>query len=122
MTAAATQGIATRGYAVENKDAEFAPFEFARREVVSEQFVAVVDKRAFGLVTKSDGRRTLIEFPWMTAKVITAIHWEALRLWRKGVPIQPFPQPDDRHRREDNTDGISRFLGRAGRLARVRGH
>lgn len=33
MTAAATQGIATRGYAVEDKDAKFAPFEFARREV-----------------------------------------------------------------------------------------
>jgi uncharacterized zinc-type alcohol dehydrogenase-like protein len=33
MTAAATQGIATRGFAVESKDAKFAPFEFARREV-----------------------------------------------------------------------------------------
>ncbi len=33
MTAAATQGIETRGYAVESKDAKFAPFEFARREV-----------------------------------------------------------------------------------------
>lgn len=33
MTAAATQGIATRGYAVENKEAKFTPFEFARREV-----------------------------------------------------------------------------------------
>jgi len=33
MTAAATQGIATRGYAVESKDANFTPFEFARREV-----------------------------------------------------------------------------------------
>jgi uncharacterized zinc-type alcohol dehydrogenase-like protein len=33
MTAPATQGIATRGFAVENKDAKFAPFEFARREV-----------------------------------------------------------------------------------------
>ncbi len=33
MTAAAPQGIATRGYAVESKDAKFTPFEFARREV-----------------------------------------------------------------------------------------
>jgi uncharacterized zinc-type alcohol dehydrogenase-like protein len=33
MTAAATQGIATRGFAVENATAKFAPFEFARREV-----------------------------------------------------------------------------------------
>ena len=33
MTAAATQGIATRGFAVSDKDAKFEPFEFARREV-----------------------------------------------------------------------------------------
>lgn len=33
MTAAATPGIATRGFAVADKDAKFAPFEFARREV-----------------------------------------------------------------------------------------
>lgn len=33
MTAAATQGIATRGFAVSGKDARFEPFEFARREV-----------------------------------------------------------------------------------------
>ena len=33
MTAAATQGIATRGFAVSGKDATFEPFEFARREV-----------------------------------------------------------------------------------------
>jgi uncharacterized zinc-type alcohol dehydrogenase-like protein len=33
MTAAATQGIATRGFAVENATAKFTPFEFARREV-----------------------------------------------------------------------------------------
>src|SRR6187551_1086007 len=33
MTAAATQGIATRGFAVESKDSKFTPFEFARREV-----------------------------------------------------------------------------------------
>jgi len=33
MTATATHGIATRGFAVTAKDAKFAPFEFARREV-----------------------------------------------------------------------------------------
>ncbi|HEX6278494.1 MAG TPA: NAD(P)-dependent alcohol dehydrogenase [Pyrinomonadaceae bacterium] len=33
MTAAASQGVATRGYAVENATAKFTPFEFARREV-----------------------------------------------------------------------------------------
>jgi len=29
----------------------------------------------------------LIGFPWMSVKVIAAIHWEALRLWLKGVPV-----------------------------------
>jgi uncharacterized protein len=37
-------------------------------------------------------RSALVRFPWMTAKVIAAIHWEALRLWIKGVPVMPFPQ------------------------------
>lgn len=33
----------------------------------------------------------LARFPWATAKVIGGIHWEALRLWLKGVPL--FPRP-----------------------------
>lgn len=34
----------------------------------------------------------LARHPWMTAKVIGAIHWQALRLWLKGVPV--FTHPD----------------------------
>ena len=30
--------------------------------------------------------RVLLRWPLMTAHVIGAIHWEALRLWRKGLP------------------------------------
>ena len=37
-------------------------------------------------------RSALARFPWMTAKVIAAIHWEALRLRLKGLPVMPFPQ------------------------------
>ena len=33
----------------------------------------------------------LVKQPWMTAKVVAAIHWEAARLWWKGVPIVPHP-------------------------------
>jgi len=33
----------------------------------------------------------LIRFPFMTAKVIAAIHWEALRLWLKRVPVHDHP-------------------------------
>ena len=36
-------------------------------------------------------RRALIRHPWMTAKVITAIHWEALRLLIKRVPVFTHP-------------------------------
>jgi uncharacterized protein len=36
-------------------------------------------------------RRTLAQYPWMTAKVIAAIYWEALRLRMKGVPYHPHP-------------------------------
>ena len=34
---------------------------------------------------------TLLRFPWMTAKVIAAIHWEALRLMLKRVPVHDHP-------------------------------
>lgn len=36
---------------------------------------------------------TLLRFPFMTLKVIAAIHWEALRLWLKRVPVHDHPAP-----------------------------
>jgi DUF1365 family protein len=44
-------------------------------------------------------RRALLRFPWMTAKVTAAIHFEALRLYLKGLPVVPRPlepEPCDR--------------------------
>lgn len=45
-------------------------------------------------------RTTLIRFPWMTLKVLVAIHWEAFWLWIKRTPVythpartQPSPPP-----------------------------
>ena len=35
--------------------------------------------------------RALLAHPLLTLKVIAAIHWEALRLWTRGVPLQPRP-------------------------------
>lgn len=35
--------------------------------------------------------KILIRFPWMTVKVISAIYWQALKLWWKGVPIFNHP-------------------------------
>lgn len=34
---------------------------------------------------------TLLSYPFMTFKVITAIHWQALRLWLKGCRFRPHP-------------------------------
>jgi DUF1365 family protein len=45
-------------------------------------------------------RRELIRHPWMTAKVIGAIHWQAFRLWSKGLPYHPHPNPVGGRRRE----------------------
>lgn len=38
--------------------------------------------------TPPEIRRALLQFPLMTAKVIAAIHWEALRLSLKGLAVQ----------------------------------
>lgn len=36
--------------------------------------------------------RALLTHPWMTAKVIAAIHWEALRLYLKKAPVFTHPR------------------------------
>jgi DUF1365 family protein len=47
--------------------------------------------------TLSDGGllRAFFAFPLMTLKIIAGIHWEALRLWRKGVALVPRAGRDD---------------------------
>ena len=39
--------------------------------------------------TAAEIRRVLVRYPAMTIKVMAGIHWEALRLWWKGVPVVP---------------------------------
>jgi DUF1365 family protein len=34
---------------------------------------------------------TLIRYPAMTLQVVVAIHWQALRLWLKRVPVHTHP-------------------------------
>jgi DUF1365 family protein len=34
---------------------------------------------------------TLLRFPLMTLQVIVAIHWQALRLWLKRLPLHDHP-------------------------------
>lgn len=40
--------------------------------------------------------RVFLSHPLLTLKVVAAIHWEALRLWRKGVRLHPRPAPPAR--------------------------
>ena len=35
--------------------------------------------------------RLLWRYPWLTAKVMGGIYWQALRIWLKGVPFVPHP-------------------------------
>jgi DUF1365 family protein len=35
--------------------------------------------------------RLLWRYPWLTARVVLGIHWQALHLWRKGVTYVPHP-------------------------------
>jgi hypothetical protein len=35
--------------------------------------------------------RALRQIPWMTAKVVASIHWQAMKLKFKGVPVVPHP-------------------------------
>jgi DUF1365 family protein len=35
--------------------------------------------------------RLLWRYPWLTAKVVGGIHWQALRLWLKRIPYVPHP-------------------------------
>lgn len=37
--------------------------------------------------------RLLAQFPFLTIKVIAGIHWEALKLWLKGIPLVTRPAP-----------------------------
>ena len=35
--------------------------------------------------------QTLARYPWMTARVVQAIYWQAFLLWRKKTPYFPHP-------------------------------
>lgn len=45
--------------------------------------------------------RALLRFPWMTARVVLAIYWQALKLKLKGIPFHPHP----RHAETERTAG-----------------
>ncbi|MFB9145180.1 DUF1365 domain-containing protein [Halomonas alkalicola] len=46
---------------------------------------------------------TLARQPWISLKTLAGIHFEALRLWLKRVPIHDHPGPDPSSRKERST-------------------
>jgi len=65
--------------------------------------IDALDPRGLLITTALSGKRkafsdgailsTFLAHPLLTLKVIVAIHWEALRLWLKGVKLVPRPDP-----------------------------
>jgi DUF1365 family protein len=47
-------------------------------------------------LTDSSLLGVVLRFAMLTTKVVAAIHWEAARLWLKGIRLQPRPAPPDR--------------------------
>jgi len=43
-------------------------------------------------LTRGNVLRSLVRFPWLTARVVQAIHWQAFRLWWKKCPFYPHPK------------------------------
>ena len=81
-------------------DADYA-FDFSRPEA---SLVAHMEATTGGVVcldatlrldrrpwTAAEIRRALARHPLMTAGIVAGIHWEALKLWWKGVPLYDRP-------------------------------
>lgn len=51
-------------------------------------------------ITPQQLRSVLWRYPAMTAKVVGAIHWQALKLWLKGVPYIPKPNTPKPNKRQ----------------------
>lgn len=55
----------------------------------------------------SNLRRVVARFPFMTARTILGIHWQALRLWAKKVPVVHHPGQGHAARRNHQDIGAS---------------
>ena len=60
-------------------------------------------RRSGTVMTAASGRRraltdgtllrAFLRHPMLAAQVVGGIHWEALKLWRKGMRVRPRPAP-----------------------------
>jgi DUF1365 family protein len=72
-------------------------YDLLIRQSVDEGEILVASHRA-RRVELSDRNllRAFLTHPLLTLKVMAGIHWEALKLWRRGAALQPRPLPPDR--------------------------
>jgi uncharacterized protein len=78
-------------------------FEFRSEAGASHIAIDYTDAQGRALLTSVSGTsaafstwnllRAFVCYPWMTAGVIARIHWQALKLWMKGVQYVPKPSP-----------------------------
>ncbi len=52
----------------------------------------------------------LLAYPFLTLKVIAGIHWEALKIWAKGVPLHKRPGSTDNPLRDGVGAGATRHV------------
>ncbi len=80
-------------------------FEFFAGDDANRVCIDYSDANGRALLTAIGGRparlstsnllRAFVCYPWMTLAVIVRIHWQALKLWTKGVRYVPKPAPPD---------------------------
>jgi len=72
-------------------------------QITNRQDNETVFKAGITLARRELGRaqlvRVLLRYPWMTGRIVLAIHYQAFHLWRKRCPY--YPHPKRRSRRAD---------------------
>lgn len=59
-------------------------------------------------ITDRELFKALVSFGWMTVNVVASIHWEAVKLWVKGLRLKPNPHIADRTRPADKPKSLTR--------------
>ncbi len=74
-----------------------APADELSVAIVNEQAGETIFSASLSLQRQEINNWTLfttsLKHPWMTGKIVTAIYWNALRLWWKGIAYVPHPKP-----------------------------
>lgn len=64
------------------------------RETVGKQLKLVASQNGVAYAfTSRNLVAQLVRVPWQTVKVVAAIHWQALKIWLRGIPFHTKPAP-----------------------------